>query len=341
MRFAPAMGSLPGGLAIVAGLAFAATISGVIPSASTATPITRTVRTAHRSKPQIYLAGQHHDTSCQSQYYECVWIADGSPATQEWCVIYSGASDCTDLYPGTWTWTSTVTSVKGKPTKKVRATFSPDPGNPTTLTISTSSKKGSAGQVAYVVSFTACNSASSCVGPVQIGVVTRGAVCFSEDPNKRKAGAINVNPAGGAWGTCNRNVVISYPPSTQTKAWSVDITSLPAAPGWAPLPGGDTVLLLFFEFKFYTAPSGPGTLPFNATSAATFFNGNWVAPCPSGAVYHITLYKSTPAPGGSTVAGPFVLTPTNAGTTLTYAGSVFNGKTILEAGPKYGIVVSC
>lgn len=129
----------------------------------------------HAGAPQVVGLGAKHDTSCPSTYYECVEVSKASPAQQEWCLIYSGTSDCTDLYPGTWTWSAIVVKAKnGKPTNKhskhVKASFSPNPGNPTTLTISTNASKTSHGKIKYAVELSVCNSASSCLGPIDIGV---------------------------------------------------------------------------------------------------------------------------------------------------------------------------
>jgi hypothetical protein len=132
----------------------------------------------HRAgTPQLLGLGAKHDTSCPSAFYECFEISKSTPATQEWCIIYSGTSDCSDLYPGTWTWSGpTVKVKKGRPTgkkdKKIKASFSPNPGNPTTLTVSTSSSKSSKGKITGAVELSVCNSASSCLGPLYIGVST-------------------------------------------------------------------------------------------------------------------------------------------------------------------------
>ena len=124
--------------------------------------------------PQVLGLGAKHDTSCPSTFYECVETSKASPYTQQWCIVYYGTTGCTDLYPGTWTWTSTNMKVKkGNPkgkTKKIKSSFSPDPGNPTTLTISAKSKKSTKGKIKYAVNMNVCNSSSSCLGPIYIGV---------------------------------------------------------------------------------------------------------------------------------------------------------------------------
>jgi hypothetical protein len=131
----------------------------------------------HAGTPMLSAVGAKHDTSCPSAFYECFEISKTSPATQEWCIIYSGTSDCTDLYPGTWTWASANYKVKkGAPTskkdKKISSSFSPNPGNPTDLTISTKSGKSSKGKITGAVELSVCNSASSCLGPIYIGIST-------------------------------------------------------------------------------------------------------------------------------------------------------------------------
>jgi hypothetical protein len=125
---------------------------------------------SHHNGPMVFAAGAQRQTTCPASYYECFEISKTSPASQEWCIIYSGTSDCTDLYPGTWTWSAPASKVKnGKKTKKVKCTFSPNPGNPTTLTMATKSKKSSKGKIVYACSLTVTNSAGSSLGPLLIG----------------------------------------------------------------------------------------------------------------------------------------------------------------------------
>lgn len=106
--------------------------------------------------------------SCpSSQYYECVEVSKKTPFTQTWCIVDVTSGSCSssgDLAPGTWTWN--VTNPKKK--KTVEGSFDPNPGNPTMLTIKTKLAKSKPNQ--YTVSFTICNSSSSCLGPVPIGV---------------------------------------------------------------------------------------------------------------------------------------------------------------------------
>jgi hypothetical protein len=130
----------------------------------------------HAGTPMLQLKGAIADASCPSSFYECVTVSKASPLQQQWCIVYSGTSDCSDLFPGTWTWAAPVSKDHHKKHKKgkVISKFSPNPGNPTELTISLKGKvKKTGGKVGYVASLTACNSANSCVGPVDIGVIVQ------------------------------------------------------------------------------------------------------------------------------------------------------------------------
>ena len=128
---------------------------------------------ARHGGPQIELLGAKRNTSCPSEYIACVEISPTSPAEQEWCIVYSGTSDCSDLYPGTWTWDWPTYKVKKKGfkgSKKIQASSSPNPGNPTFLTISTKKAKSTKGKIKYAVELIACNSAGSCLSGYYIGV---------------------------------------------------------------------------------------------------------------------------------------------------------------------------
>ncbi|MGA8097429.1 MAG: hypothetical protein WB810_02090 [Candidatus Cybelea sp.] len=128
----------------------------------------------HAGTPMIQLkGGVIANASCPSSYYECVTVSKSSPLQQQWCIVYSGTSDCSDLYPGTWTWAAPVSKARHHHKKgKVVSKFSPNPGNPTELTLSIKGRlRSSHGNVARVANLTACNSADSCVGPVAIGII--------------------------------------------------------------------------------------------------------------------------------------------------------------------------
>ena len=156
-------------------LAASLVLSGCSTSGGSSIPGGTQTAMSHHGTPQLLGLGAKHDTTCPSTFYECFEVSKTTPATQEWCIIYSGTSDCTDLYPGTWTWSGPAYKVKkgtvtSKADKKISGTFSPNPGNPTTLTVATKSKKSSKGKITGAIALTVCNSASSCLGPIYIGV---------------------------------------------------------------------------------------------------------------------------------------------------------------------------
>jgi hypothetical protein len=129
----------------------------------------------HAGAPTLQLmGGAKHDASCPSSYYECITVSKASPSEQQWCVVYSGTSGCTDLYPGTYTWSAKISKAKKKKKKgKLVSKFSPNPGNPTEWTVSEKGKvKSSKGKVGYVTEFNVCNSDNSCLGPIEIGIMT-------------------------------------------------------------------------------------------------------------------------------------------------------------------------
>lgn len=132
----------------------------------------------HAGTPMLQLkGGAVADASCPSSYYECVTVSKASPLQQQWCIVYSGTSGCSDLYPGTFTWAAPVSKAHHKKHHKkgkVVTKFSPNPGNPTELTISLKGKvKSTKGKVGYVAALEACNSSSSCVGPADIGIIVQ------------------------------------------------------------------------------------------------------------------------------------------------------------------------
>ncbi len=112
--------------------------------------------------------------SCNySAYYECVTVSKATPFTQEWCISSTGS--CGSVFPGTWTWSTTITTTKGKKYKKLAASYDPNPGNPSTLTISEKKKvKSSKGKIKYEGSLQACSNTYGCVYlPLPIGIATQ------------------------------------------------------------------------------------------------------------------------------------------------------------------------
>jgi hypothetical protein len=129
---------------------------------------------AQRGHLQIVSAGIQKNTSCPSTYLECATVSKKAPFTQGWCISSTGS--CNTPCCGTnWTWALPITVVKtGKPYKKLISSWSPNPGNPTTLTISEKGKvKKSHGKVKYEGALSACSPTYGCVyGSKPIGIIT-------------------------------------------------------------------------------------------------------------------------------------------------------------------------
>jgi hypothetical protein len=149
-------------------LAASLVLSGCSTGGSQAIPGgTQTAMSHHAGTPQLVVVGAKHDTSCPSDYFVCAETSKSSPAEVGICISDSSPPSCSSLAPGTWSWTAESVKVKkgaptSKKTKKINGTWSPNPGNPSTLTVTTKSKKSSKGKVKYAVYITACNSVSSC-----------------------------------------------------------------------------------------------------------------------------------------------------------------------------------
>jgi hypothetical protein len=96
-------------------------------------------------------------SGCGSQYTGgCYQIDASDPAVFEWCVSSSG--NCSSGLIGDVSWTVDVTNPKGKSVKlgkKIDAVWSPNPGNPSDMTISTHSTKDNP-KVKYAVSLSGC-----------------------------------------------------------------------------------------------------------------------------------------------------------------------------------------
>jgi hypothetical protein len=121
--------------------------------------------------PHLVVLGGKSAAGCPSTYITCVTISKASPAQVSICVQYT-TGYCP--YPGVWTWASQVVVVKsGKPYKKIIEKISPNPGNPTYITISEKKKvKKSKGKYKYADNVEVCNSSSQCLsGP--IGIATQ------------------------------------------------------------------------------------------------------------------------------------------------------------------------
>jgi len=122
--------------------------------------------------PAIVSSTPIHNACAYSKYLECVTVTKATPFTQEWCISTNGSR--TTVYPGVWTWALPITTTKGKKYKKLASSWSPNPGNPSTLTISEKKKvKSSKGKVKYEGALSACSPTYGCVyGTLPIGIMT-------------------------------------------------------------------------------------------------------------------------------------------------------------------------
>ena len=106
-------------------------------------------------------AGVQRAASCPSTYFTCLTLYKGSNQI-EICISTSG--NCTSGLVGTWDWTDVVVKVKnGKKYKKIKTSWSPNPGNPTVNTLKVKKIKNSNGKVIYAENLTACESTSYCI----------------------------------------------------------------------------------------------------------------------------------------------------------------------------------
>ena len=117
------------------------------------------------ARPVLGSTNARPDSSCPYSG-GCFVVLAGSPLTAEWCISSTG--NCSSGLVGVWNWTATVTNVKtGKVSKPgkgpVTAVWSPDPGNPSTLTISTNFKKAAKHpKIVYTVAASTCDSSIGC-----------------------------------------------------------------------------------------------------------------------------------------------------------------------------------
>jgi hypothetical protein len=118
----------------------------------------------------VVIGGQQNTGSCPSQFITCATVSKKTPAQIEICVQYTTG---TCPYPGVWTWSGQVQVTKtGAPFGKITQSASPNPGNPTYITIKEKKKvKKSHGKYKYQDVIEACNSASSCLSGA-IGIAT-------------------------------------------------------------------------------------------------------------------------------------------------------------------------
>lgn len=123
--------------------------------------------------------------SCPSSYVECITLRYGSPFEQAWCVLPGSGfpslgftkAKCKKFRSGTFQWSSKVLRVgTGRHVGTIAASFDPNYGNPTELTIAEKLKRhSSGGKIVYRVGLQACQVISNnwyCSEPDRIGIST-------------------------------------------------------------------------------------------------------------------------------------------------------------------------
>jgi len=117
-----------------------------------------------RSIPGEAVGVARMSQTCDREFAECITLAYNSPFGQELCVNYYGdiiyGPSCGRIRSTRWGWS--LGPIKGygryrhRPDEKIQASFSPNPGDPTTLTISEKERtRSSHGAIAYSVGFRA------------------------------------------------------------------------------------------------------------------------------------------------------------------------------------------
>jgi hypothetical protein len=115
------------------------------------------------------LGGVINNGKCPGKDIARLTVSYGYPAQYYFCFIPSG-SQCNG---GQFTWSSSIQGKKGKVFAGLSGSFSPNPGDPSTDTISeTRPLASSHGKVKYQQTIYACVS-SGCEGPYHIGIITQ------------------------------------------------------------------------------------------------------------------------------------------------------------------------
>jgi hypothetical protein len=123
------------------------------------------VRSAHMV---VYNIADNAGNPCpSSKYLLCAGISPSSSGPQ-FGICISTSGNCSSGLIGDWSWSSVLTTTKGKSaSKKLSEVWSPNPGNPSDqyVTEKKKIKASKKGKVKFVDTFTACNVSdpSSCL----------------------------------------------------------------------------------------------------------------------------------------------------------------------------------
>lgn len=149
------------------GLAACSNGSSVVPGASSQFAGANGI-----SSPKFAIAGVPLAQCPTSKYIGCISLAKGHPVKYTICITSTGT--CSSGSFPKQKWASKITTVKGKPFKGIGGTFKPNPGNPTTGTVTAKVKlKNSDGKVAFVQAVKACPSKGGSCMTNDIGIVAK------------------------------------------------------------------------------------------------------------------------------------------------------------------------
>jgi len=143
----------------------AATTLGVLSTlcvtAATIRPVWRTIQT-YRLVDAGARSQVRPEFTCPVSYYFCVTPVRRMPYTDVWC--FSSSGNCGSGLYGVYEWSAVVSRVgRSRSYKRVRATWSPDPANPSTLTVADNRRAAKGTKVIASVSLTSCSvSTGSC-----------------------------------------------------------------------------------------------------------------------------------------------------------------------------------
>ncbi len=116
------------------------------------------------ARPQVVLmssqGGVRTNYKCPTGLV-CLSITAKTPIVQEWCVSEYG--NCSSGLIGTFDWTAPITILRNtKKAHEISDGWAPNPGNPSTITISTTAAKAAATAVLVSIELSACSSTYGC-----------------------------------------------------------------------------------------------------------------------------------------------------------------------------------
>lgn len=114
-----------------------------------------------RSAAQFVGVGVQPLATCPSKYILCVTVSKSKPGKYEICISSTGSCS-SGTFPKE-KWSNTITTLSGKKFTGITGSFSPNPGNPTEVTLKAKvTLKNSHGKVDYIQKIKACHTAGSC-----------------------------------------------------------------------------------------------------------------------------------------------------------------------------------